>query len=174
MDISILRIIEILVYTFFLIGSFYIFLRRPMIIGYYFVNVLSFLNVGLLIYFTNLHVSPLGIRIIILLGLIILFASVFIFIFIPLHTKYMNFKKIQFKQNEIIDTHEDLRVAKVNKIIIWMIFWGSVPLVYLLLIVSKKIFLEETLSGLPTYSYLLFLIAAILMFLAGLKRARGN
>jgi len=167
-----LRIFEIIIYTFFLIGCLYILLRRPTIIGYYFPNILSLLNLGLLIYFTNFHVSVLGVKLIISLLLVILFASFFVFIFIPLHSKYMEFKQIQVKQGEKIDTHKDLIIPKTDKIIISMIFWGSASLVFVRLIVSKKVLLEDILSVLPTYSYFIILAATILMFLAALLRIK--
>jgi hypothetical protein len=168
-----LRVIEIIVYTLFLTGSMYIFLKRPTIIGYYYLTSLSSLNVGLLIYIANFHITSLGIRVLMLLVLIILLGFFFICVFIPLHTKYMNFKKAQLS-NGTIPSHEYRIVPRVNKIIIWLVFGVSAPLVYIFLIFSKRIFLEETLRGLPTYSFLIILIAAILMFLATLVKAKQN
>jgi len=85
----------------------------------------------------------------------------------------MNFKKAQLS-NGTIPSHEYRIVPRVNKIIIWLVFGVSAPLVYIFLIFSKRIFLEETLRGLPTYSFLIILIAAILMFLATLVKAKQN
>jgi len=160
-----LKIIEILIYSFIVLLTFYFYFKRPPAIGCFYLEYLFLLSLFLIIYLVAKNsFFPLLTQIILIVIILLLAGTIFLFFWIPhytIHKKYMERHKGKLEFGAM---GKELTVPSSTKYTLWAFNIVILPVVYWLFYISEKIPFQGFIEF-PFYSKLIIAVCLLIFII---------